>query len=70
MKGITAQVAVVSMLAVLAGCEATTSLTTAQPGATVEVKKGKASAAPRSEKLTTTSFGNYESVCRRPARSH
>lgn len=40
MKGSTNQVALVAMLAVLAGCEATTSLTTAQPGATVEVRKG------------------------------
>jgi len=60
MKGSTSQVAVIALLSVLAGCEATTSLTTAQPGATVEVKTGTASAAPRSEKLTTTSFGNYE----------
>ncbi len=68
MTGRSAHFAVAALLAVLAGCEATTSLTTSQPGATVEVKKGTSSAAPRSETLTTTSFGNYEFRVQAPGR--
>jgi hypothetical protein len=60
MKGSTNQVALVAMLAFLAGCEVMTSPTTAQPGATVKVKNGISRAVPRTETLTTTSFGNYE----------
>lgn len=45
---------------VMAGCTATTHLTAAQDGSEIAVKKTSATNSPRSERLTTTSFGNYE----------
>jgi len=44
----------------MSGCTATTNLTVAQGGSEVAVKKTDSTIAPRSEALTTTSFGNYE----------
>jgi hypothetical protein len=44
----------------LTGCVATTNLNVAQSGSELVVKKTASTATPRTEKLTTTSFGNYE----------
>jgi hypothetical protein len=48
------------MAALSAGCTATTSLTAAQGGSSVEIKETKQSNLPRSETLGATTFGNYE----------
>lgn len=60
MAGRRIRIAFIAATVLLAGCEATTSLAVLQPGATLEVKKSTATAVPRTETLTTTSFGNYE----------
>lgn len=44
----------------LAACSATTSLTALQPEAKIYIKDAKGQDAPRSETLSTTSFGQYE----------
>lgn len=44
----------------LSACVASTTLHSPQGGAEVAVKKTTATAVPRTEQLTTTSFGNYE----------
>ena len=49
-----------ALLAVLAGCSATTTLSIPQPDATLIVKKSESTAIPRSETFSTTTFGNYE----------
>ncbi len=48
------------LAAALAGCAATTTITTTQNDAKVFVKASASSAAPRSETFNTTSFGNFE----------
>jgi hypothetical protein len=48
------------VLVMLGGCSATTSLSSAQPGATLEIKGSQNSQCPRSETLSTTTFGSYE----------
>jgi len=44
----------------IVGCSATTSLSSAPPRAIIDIKDSKNSGNPRTEKLSTTSFGNYE----------
>jgi hypothetical protein len=44
----------------LAGCVATTTMNSAQPDTQLRLKSSSATSVPRTEKLTTTSFGNYE----------
>jgi hypothetical protein len=48
------------MAALSAGCSATTSLTAAQGGTSLEIKETPQSNLPRSETLGATTFGNYE----------
>jgi hypothetical protein len=48
------------MAALSAGCTATTSLTAAQGGTSLEIKETSQSNLPRSETLGATTFGNYE----------
>ena len=48
------------LVILLSGCTATTTMSGAQGGTTVAVKKTESTAVPRTETLTTTSFGNYE----------
>ena len=42
------------------GCTETTSLSSVQPGAVIDVKEEKNTGNPRTETLGVTSFGNYE----------
>lgn len=44
----------------IAGCSATTTLSSVQPKAIIDVKEAKNTGNPRTETLDTTSFGNYE----------
>lgn len=44
----------------LSACAATTTMTSPQSGATLEVKTSDKTAVPRTESFQTTSFGNYE----------
>lgn len=60
MQGRHVRLAAIAALVLLAGCEATTSLTVVQSGARLQVKKSQSTEVPRSETLTATSFGNYE----------
>ncbi|MGR9087087.1 MAG: hypothetical protein ACU841_08445 [Gammaproteobacteria bacterium] len=50
----------VFLFPMLVGCSATTTLSTVQPDAVIDVKDAENSGNPRSETLDTTSFGNYE----------
>ena len=50
----------------LSACTATTTLSTSQPGATLEITKSAQSAVPRTESFNATSFGNYEFRAQRP----
>lgn len=50
----------------ISGCAAKTSLTSAQPGATLNVKTGQTSDMPREVEFNTTSFGNYEFMAEHP----
>lgn len=45
---------------ILAGCTATTTLSSVQPASIIDIKDAKKTGNPRSESLSTTSFGNYE----------
>jgi hypothetical protein len=45
---------------VLTACAASTTFHAAQGGTEIAVKKTESTSVPRTEKLTTTSFGNYE----------
>lgn len=58
--------AVVAVAALSAGCTATTTLTAVQDAASLSVKKTNATDLPRAEKLSTTSFGNYEFKVQKP----
>jgi len=59
-------VCMVLVAGVLAGCVATTTLSTAQGGTTVAVKKSEKTDTPRTEKFSATSFGNYEFLVESP----
>ncbi len=48
------------LLLLQTACSSTANFSTPQTGATVRIFKSTEYAAPRSEKLTSTSFGNYE----------
>lgn len=52
--------AAVIMVALSAGCTATTALTAVQGGTSLDVKETAHSTLPRTEELGNTSFGNYE----------
>ena len=60
MKVIVRSVAMAFVLGLVAGCSATTTLTAAQGGTTIEVKHSDSADSPRTETFSTTSFGNYE----------
>jgi hypothetical protein len=47
-------------LGLLAGCTATSTISSVQSGATIDIKESKQSAVPRTESFDATSFGNYE----------
>ncbi|HEU4601807.1 MAG TPA: hypothetical protein VFS24_07555 [Steroidobacteraceae bacterium] len=49
-----------SAATMLAGCAATTTMSSAHPEASVAVRSSKKVAAPRTESFSSTSFGNYE----------
>lgn len=66
MKVVTGRVAAVLLGGLLAACSATTQLTVADPATSVVVAGTQSVAVPRSEKLSTTSFGNYEFVASKP----
>jgi uncharacterized protein YceK len=53
-------VALAVAVSLLAGCSATTTLSSAQGGTTIQVKGSAATDSPRTETYSTTSFGNYE----------
>lgn len=48
------------LAAVLAACTAMTTISSSHPGATVTIASSTASAIPRSDTFSATSFGNYE----------
>lgn len=50
----------VSVVTMLAGCTATTTMSTAQSDAALAVRTSKKVSAPRTESFSSTSFGNYE----------
>jgi hypothetical protein len=54
------------VLCLVSGCSATTTLSAAQGGTTVQVKKGPSTEIPRTESFSTTSFGNYEFLAESP----
>jgi hypothetical protein len=49
-----------ALAAALAGCSAMTTISATQPNASVTIAKSASSGVPRTEKFSTTSFGNYE----------
>jgi hypothetical protein len=54
------------VVGMLSGCSTTTTFNAAQGGTTVAVKKSNQTSTPRSETLSTTSFGNYEFLAESP----
>ncbi|MFQ6371988.1 hypothetical protein [Shewanella sp. YIC-542] len=52
--------ACMGMATLLAACSATTSLTAMHPDTKIYIKEAKGQDAPRTETLSTTSFGQYE----------
>lgn len=50
----------------VSGCVASTTLNVVQPDAALHVKKTVETSLPRTEKLATTSFGNYEFMASAP----
>jgi hypothetical protein len=50
----------------VSACTATTTFSTTQSGATVDITSSKLSSVPRTESFSTTSFGNYEFRAQRP----
>ena len=60
MQMIVRTVALALALGLLSGCSATTTLSAAQGGTTIQVKSSAATDCPRTETYSTTSFGNYE----------
>ena len=51
---------VLLLVTVLAACTAMTTISSSHPGATVMITSSTASAIPRSDTFSATSFGNYE----------
>jgi hypothetical protein len=49
-----------ALVALLTGCVASTTMSTAQSGVTVALKKSQSTEVPRKETYATTSFGNIE----------
>jgi hypothetical protein len=60
MKRVWPQIIVAIAGGVLSACVATTTLSTTQIGATVDITSSTQSSIPRTESFHTTSFGNYE----------
>lgn len=62
-------IALIALLsAAMSGCAATTTLNAVQPDTVLKVKKTDSTSLPRTERLTTTSFGNYEFLATAPDR--
>ena len=50
----------VAALLLLSACSAVTSVSSVQPDTSITIKNGTGTSNPRTEKLSATSFGNYE----------